>query len=50
MMHKGRIVEDIPLEDKRRSTVEDLLEKFAELRKTEQLTDEVLERLRCDYL
>jgi putative ABC transport system ATP-binding protein len=30
--------------------VEDLLNKFAELRKTEKLTDEMLEALRRDYL
>jgi putative ABC transport system ATP-binding protein len=50
MMHKGRIIDDIPLEEKRRSTVNDLLEKFAELRKTERLTDDMLEGLRRDYL
>ena len=50
MMHKGRIIDDIPLEEKRRSTVNDLLDKFAELRKTERLTDDMLEGLRRDYL
>ncbi len=49
MMHKGQIIDDIPSEEKKRSTVEDLLDKFAELRKTERLTDDVLEQLRCNY-
>ena len=50
MMHKGQIIDDIPGEEKKRSTVEDLLDKFAELRKTERLTDDVLEQLRFNYL
>ena len=50
MMHKGQIIDDIPIEEKKRSTVEDLLDKFAELRKTERLTDDVLEQLRVNYL
>ncbi|MCY3020896.1 MAG: ATP-binding cassette domain-containing protein [Planctomycetota bacterium] len=49
MMNAGQIIEDIPLEEKRHHTVEDLLDKFAELRKTEQLTEEMLESLRREY-
>ncbi len=50
MMNKGTIIDDISLEEKRRLTVEDLLDKFAELRKSEQLTDEMLDTLRSEYL
>jgi putative ABC transport system ATP-binding protein len=49
MMHKGQIIDDISSEEKKRSTAEDLFDKFAELRKTERLTDDVLEQLRCNY-
>lgn len=50
MMHKGRIIEDISREEKRRLSVDDLLDKFAELRKSEQLTDDVLAALRREYV
>jgi putative ABC transport system ATP-binding protein len=50
MMHGGRVIDDIPLAEKRRLTVEDLLDKFAELRRSEQLTDELREELRRSYL
>jgi putative ABC transport system ATP-binding protein len=50
MMHKGQIIDDISREEKRRLTVNDLLDKFAELRKTEQLTDDMLEILRREYV
>jgi putative ABC transport system ATP-binding protein len=50
MMHKGQIIDDISGGEKKRSTVEDLLEKFAELRRTERLTDDFLAQLRCNYL
>ncbi len=50
MMNKGVVIDDIPLAEKRRLTVQDLLDKFAELRKSEQLTDDMLDRLREEYL
>lgn len=50
MMHRGRIIEDIPLKEKQRLTVDDLLDKFAELRRSEQLTEEMLEELRRAYI
>jgi putative tryptophan/tyrosine transport system ATP-binding protein len=50
MMHKGQIIDDISSEEKRRLTVNDLLDKFAELRKTEQLTDDMLAILRREYV
>ena len=50
MMHKGQIIDDISREEKQRLTVKDLLDKFAELRKSEQLTDDMLETLRREYV
>jgi putative tryptophan/tyrosine transport system ATP-binding protein len=50
MMNKGFIIDDIPLQDKKRLTTHDLLEKFADLRKTERLTDDMLEELRREYV
>jgi putative ABC transport system ATP-binding protein len=50
MLHKGKIIEDIPQKEKQRLTVDDFLGKFAELRKAERLTDEMLENLRRNYL
>jgi len=50
MMHQGRIIDDITETEKRLYTVDDLLEKFAELRKAERLTDEMLEELRREYI
>jgi putative ABC transport system ATP-binding protein len=50
MMHQGEIIDDIPREEKQRLTVNDLLDKFAELRKNEQLTDDMLMELRREYL
>jgi len=49
MMNKGHVIDDISLKDKKRLTTNDLLDKFAELRKTERLTDEMLEELRREY-
>ncbi|HEY3275664.1 MAG TPA: ATP-binding cassette domain-containing protein [Syntrophorhabdaceae bacterium] len=50
MMHQGRIIDDIPGKEKERLTVDDLLAKFAELRKAEKLTGEMIEQLRREYL
>ena len=50
MMHQGRIIDDIPEKEKVRLTVDDLLDKFAELRKAERLTDDIIEQLRREYL
>ena len=50
MMHKGEIIDDIPSQQKNLSTVDDLLERFTELRKAEKLTPEMLEELRCEYI
>ncbi len=50
MMHQGRIIEDISEREKPGLTVDDLLDKFAELRKREKLTDDIVEQLRREYL
>lgn len=50
MMNKGEIIDDISWEDKQHLTTNDLLDKFADLRKAERLTDDMLEELRREYL
>jgi len=50
MMHRGQIIDDIPEKEKRHLTVDDLLDKFAEIRKRERLTDDIVEQLRREYL
>jgi putative ABC transport system ATP-binding protein len=49
MMNAGKITDDISLEERRHLGVEDLLEKFAQLRRNEQLTDDMLAQLRREY-
>lgn len=49
MMYRGKIIDDIPLSEKQKMTVDDLLNKFGELRKKEQLTDELYEKYRKGY-
>ena len=49
MMHNGQIIDNISAQEKRGLTVEDLLDKFAELRKREKLTDDMLASLRREY-
>ena len=50
MMHKGQIIDDIPEKEKGRLTVDDLLNKFADIRKQERLTEDVVEQLRREYV
>ncbi|HPA44920.1 MAG TPA: ATP-binding cassette domain-containing protein [bacterium] len=50
MMNKGKVIDDIPLAEKNRLTVEDLLSKFAEIRKVERLTDDLLQDLQREYV
>jgi putative ABC transport system ATP-binding protein len=50
MMHQGKIIDDISGKEKGQLTVDDLLDKFADLRKVEKLTDEMIEQLRREYL
>ncbi len=49
MMHKGRIIDLLDEREKRTLTTDDLLDKFADLRKQEKLTDEILDELRKEY-
>jgi putative tryptophan/tyrosine transport system ATP-binding protein len=50
MMNRGFIIDDIPADDKKWLTVDDLLDKFAELRKQEKLTEEMMGSLMNEYL
>jgi putative ABC transport system ATP-binding protein len=50
MMHQGQIIDDIGAKEKHRLTVDDLLDKFSEIRKREKLTDDIVEQLRREYL
>jgi len=49
MMHQGRIVEHLDTAEKRRIGVDDLLHRFTELRKREQLTEELRQELVAAY-
>jgi putative ABC transport system ATP-binding protein len=49
MMHNGRIIEDIHEDEKRHLTIEDLLNKFEEIRKLEKLTPEMMVALKNQY-
>ena len=49
MMHRGQIISDILLKDKEFLTVEDLLGKFENIRKSEKLTPEMLANFRRQY-
>jgi len=50
MMYNGKIIDDINEKDKKRLTVDDLLNKFAELRKQEKLTGELIHDFKMEYL
>ncbi len=50
MMNRGQIIDDISSKEKSRITVGDLMDKFADLRKQELLTDEMFEELRREYV
>ncbi len=49
MMNRGEIIEDISSDDKARLTVDDLLDKFAEIRKYERVDEELLSMLQEGY-
>jgi putative ABC transport system ATP-binding protein len=49
MAHKGEIIDDIGEKEKKMMTAADLLDKFAELRKAERLTGDLMAELRRDY-
>lgn len=50
MMHHGRIIDDIGAAEKKRLTVEDLLNKFEDIRKQERLTPDLVKTLKNQYL
>ncbi len=50
MMHQGKIIDDISKKERIGLTTKDLLDKFADIRKAEKLTDEMIEQLRREYL
>ena len=50
LMHKGQIIEEISGREKQFLTTSDLLDRFAELRKKERLTPEMIEEMRKNYL
>jgi putative ABC transport system ATP-binding protein len=49
VMHQGQIVEQLDAEQKRRIGSDDLLQRFVELRKREQLTGELRRELLAGY-
>jgi len=49
MMNRGEIIEELSEKDKKQTTVKDLLDRFAELRKMEHLTDDLLKSLCREY-
>jgi putative ABC transport system ATP-binding protein len=50
MMYKGEIIDDIGIKEKKKLTVDDLLNKFAELRKREKLTQDMISEFRREYI
>lgn len=50
MMNKGVVIADLDANAKKHLTVNDLLDRFADLRKEEQLTDDMLMQLKNQYL
>lgn len=50
LMHKGQVIEEIAGKDKSLLTTTDLLDRFADLRKQEKLTAEMIEEMRREYL
>jgi putative ABC transport system ATP-binding protein len=50
MMHQGRIVADVAGAERRRTRAQDLLDRFAQLRRDELLTDELLTAIESHYV
>jgi ABC-type uncharacterized transport system ATPase component len=50
MMHSGRIVQDFRGAEKKRIRVDDLLIRFEEIRRADQLDESAAEMLRCNYV
>lgn len=49
MMNKGEIIEELSEKEKKHLTVQDLFDKFSELRKNERLTDDFIRALCREY-
>jgi putative tryptophan/tyrosine transport system ATP-binding protein len=50
MMHRGRIIHDLRGAEKRRARVDDLLARFEEVRRREELDETAAEMLRQAYI
>lgn len=50
LMNKGKVIEEITGKEKQFLTVNDLLDRFDDLRKQEKLTSEMIEEMRREYL
>jgi putative tryptophan/tyrosine transport system ATP-binding protein len=50
MMYKGEIIDSLNANEKKKLTVNDLLNKFADLRKKEKVTDDLIGDLRKEYM
>jgi putative ABC transport system ATP-binding protein len=50
MMHRGRIIHDFSGAEKRRLRVNDLLDRFEEVRRSDQLDENAAELLRAVYI
>ena len=50
MMNRGEIIEELSKKEKYQLTVKDLVDKFSELRKVENLTDDLLSSLIGEYI
>lgn len=50
MMYKGEIIETLNADEKRKLTVNDLLNKFSDLRKKEKVTEDLIGDLRKEYM
>jgi putative ABC transport system ATP-binding protein len=49
MMHQGRIIDDLQGAERRRTRVQNLLDRFAQLRREELLSDEMITLIEMHY-
>lgn len=49
MLYKGKVIDDIDQKSKKYMSADDLLAKFADLRKKEHLSEEIFEQLKNEY-
>ena len=50
MMHRGEIIDDLEGAQRRRTRVQDLLDRFAQLRREEMLSDEMIALIEKHYV